>query len=54
MMKRPVDCTCNGEHTQDAPGIHSDVLHQMYLMETCPAEKRALWRVATRPGRGLR
>ena len=56
-MNPPPDCTCTGEvrdygHTQGAgPEISQSDLRIMAEMETCPAEKRALLRIAADVGR---
>ncbi len=45
-QRKPVDCVCCGCHTQAADGISATRLHLLAQQEECPAEKRALNRIA--------
>lgn len=48
LADRPADCTCDGYHTDAAPGIDTATLISLrdWPFEVmCPAEKRALNRI---------
>jgi hypothetical protein len=51
-LNKPADCTCDGLHTQFAPGMQRERVEALiafeYSLGACPAELRALDRILDR------